>query len=282
MNVNPPASASTNGNPEHLVDRVTIRPPPFWRADPKLWFVQLEAQFEISRITVDSTKYNYVVSAIDTDILTQIADFLLNPPTENKYEELKIRLIDIYSESNEKKLRKLLSEVSLGDKKPSQLLAEMSRLGGTSISQEVLRTLWMQHLPTHIQSVLTTSSDPLENLAKMADKISEIEQPSTYSIVQADSSNLAAAIEKLSKEVEQLKLEQQENRRLQEHHRRSRSRHRQYSRSGTPGPSPGFVSDHGDDVQDDVCWYHRKFKEKAHACKPPCKFNKQENSTPYH
>lgn len=266
MNVNPPASASTNGNPEHLVDRVTIRPPPFWRADPKLWFVQLEAQFEISRITVDSTKYNYVVSAIDTDILTQIADFLLNPPTENKYEELKIRLIDIYSESNEKKLRKLLSEVSLGDKKPSQLLAEMSKLGGTSISQEVFRTLWMQHLPTHIQSVLTTSSDPLEK-AKMADKISE-----------TDSSNLAAAIEKLSKEVEQLKLEQ-ENRRLQEHHRRSRSRYRQYSRSGTPGPSPGFVSDHGDDVQDDVCWYHRKFKEKAHACKPPCKFNKQENST---
>lgn len=77
------------------------------------------------------------------------------------------------------------------------------------------------------------------------------EEPSTFSIVQTDSSNLAAAIKKLSKEVEQLKFEQ-ENRRLQEYRGRNRSRHRPNSRSNT-WILPGFVNNPSVDVEDDMC-----------------------------
>lgn len=74
------------------INRVTIKPPPFWKAEPQLWFVQLEAQFQISGITADITKYNYVVSAIETSILTQVTDLITQPPLINKYEALKNRL----------------------------------------------------------------------------------------------------------------------------------------------------------------------------------------------
>lgn len=183
-----PPSASGSGNipnPEinqRYVSKVAIKPSPFWKSDPKLWFIQLEAQFELSHIVLDSTKYNHVLSAIDTDILTQVTDFLINPPQLGKYERIKNRLISIFSDSSEKKLRKLLSETSLGDRKPSQLLNEMTRLGGSSVSQEILKTLWLQHLPTQIQSVLEASSDSLENLSKMANKIAEIEQPQSFAV----------------------------------------------------------------------------------------------------
>lgn len=247
-------------------ERVSIKPPQFWRVDLKLWQIQLEAQFQIANVVQDTTKYNYVISTITTDIpqiITQVADFVVNPPVRNKYEEIKARLIDIYSDSNEKKLRKLLNEVSLGDKKPLQLLVEMSRLGGTAISQEVMKTLWMQHLPTNIQSVLTASSDSLDSFARMADRISEIEQPKAYSVAQDNNDNLAAAIEKLTRQVAELKLEQ-----------------RQFQQKRSKSPVSRGVSPSGARDGSGLCWYHLRFKEKARACKSPC--NYQENDLPHH
>ncbi|XP_064211987.1 uncharacterized protein LOC135265764 [Tribolium castaneum] len=163
------------------IERVTVKPPPFWKGDPKLWFIQLEAQFNLGKITSDTTKYHYVVSAIDTSVLQQIAAFVTNPPAVNQYEGIKQRLISTFSDSQERQLRKLLSEIDLGDKKPSQLLNEMKRLGDSAVSDELLKTLWLQRLPTHVQSVLATSSDPIQNLAQMADKIVEIQHMSSVS-----------------------------------------------------------------------------------------------------
>lgn len=243
------------------VDRVAIKPPPFWKADPKLWFVQLEAQFALSSITADLTKYNHVLSVVDTSILSQISELLLNPPADNKYNAIKDRLISIYSDSQEKKLKTLLSDMNLGDKKPSQLLNEMTRLGGSSVSCELLKTLWMQHLPAQMQSVLATSNDNLDNLAKMADKIAEIEQPRNFAVHNNDPS-LIDTIQKLYKEVQELKLQ---------HSRREQSPHRK--RSKTPLRQP-------QEEDGEVCWYHLYFKDRARSCRAPCKKGPiQENDT---
>lgn len=188
------------------IERLAVKAPPFWKAEPKLWFIQLESQFELTGITADTTKYNHVVSAIDTSILTQIADFVSSPPATDKYPGIKNRLITIFSESSEKRLRKLLSEITLGDQKPSQLLNEMSRLGGTAVPHDMLKTLWMQHLPTQIQSVLTASNDTLSNFAQMADKIAEIEQPRVFAIQQPQG-DFVEVIKNLEKKVEELQLE---------------------------------------------------------------------------
>ncbi|KYB29887.1 hypothetical protein TcasGA2_TC034537 [Tribolium castaneum] len=190
---------------ESEVERVTVKPTPFWKGDAKLWFIQLEAQFNLGKITSDTTKYHYVVSAIDTSVLQQIADFVTNPPAVNQYEGIKQRLISTFSDSQERQLRKLLSEIDLGDKKPSQLLNEMKRLGDSAVSDELLKTLWLQRLPTHVQSVLATSSDPIQNLAQMADKIVEIQHMFSVCTVATPTEDMSAAILQLAKEVAALK-----------------------------------------------------------------------------
>lgn len=111
------AEGNNTTSPSQQVNRVTIKPSPFWKAEPQLWFVQLEAQFQISGITADLTKYNYVISAIETNILAQVTDIIIQPPNDNKYETIKNRLISVYSDSHDKKLKKLLSQLELGDKK---------------------------------------------------------------------------------------------------------------------------------------------------------------------
>ena len=75
---------------------VSIKLPTFWTAQPHVWF-QAEAQFTICGITADPTKYAYIIAALDQDTASRLLDLLSNPPTDNKYETIKIRLGPISS-----------------------------------------------------------------------------------------------------------------------------------------------------------------------------------------
>lgn len=68
-------------------------------------------------------------------------------------------------------MRTLLEATELGDKAPSVLLREMRTLAGTNVTDNMLRTLWLQRLPTRIQELLTVLDDMnLDKLAACADK----------------------------------------------------------------------------------------------------------------
>ncbi|KAF8791457.1 hypothetical protein HNY73_006316 [Argiope bruennichi] len=114
-------------------------------------------------------------AALSGHINLKGADILLTPPDTNKYDALKTRLIAEFSASENEQIRRLLSELHLGADKPSQLLRKMRELGGcTGIKDDFLKTLWLQRLPSEIQAILSISSEPLDNLANMADKIAEV------------------------------------------------------------------------------------------------------------
>lgn len=151
-----------------------IKPPPFWQTKPSLWFAQVDAQFFANNIRSDNVKYYTIVAALDSQVLEQVSDVVESSSEKEKYQVLRKQLILRFTDSEVKQLRKLLSEVELGDKKPSQLLREMKILA-KEVSQDVLRTLWIQRLPVRVQVVLSINEDAeLEKLAEMADKIVEI------------------------------------------------------------------------------------------------------------
>ncbi|GFQ90545.1 uncharacterized protein TNCT_6141 [Trichonephila clavata] len=131
------------------MNRVAVKPPPFWRNKPNLWFFQLEAHFDVANITQDQIKYNIVLSALDEHILDFIEDILSNLPTENKYIALKSTLLSRLTDSEEANLKKLLGDLQLGDCRPSDLLRQMKSLAGSKISEEFLKTLWYKRLPQH-------------------------------------------------------------------------------------------------------------------------------------
>ncbi|GBM93463.1 hypothetical protein AVEN_215349-1 [Araneus ventricosus] len=53
------------------------------------------------------------------------------------------------------------------------LLRQMQDLAENHDGDQLLRSLWLQRLPTQMQAILTTSSDDLNKLSIMADKIAD-------------------------------------------------------------------------------------------------------------
>lgn len=247
------------------LSRVAFKAPSFWEAEPDLWFRQIESQFIISGITSEETKYHCVVSAVDSKVLSAVRELICSPPVTKPYETLKAKIIDCFSISEAVQLKLLLQEVQLGDKRPSQLLSEMQNLSAGRIDKNIMRILWEQRLPLHVQQILSICKEPLSELALIADKICEkpgfhsvseihdIQENVTLHSLAEKISTLGAAVERLSKS--QTRSQSPDYRR-----RRSNSSSRVSDRLHTGR----------------LCWYHRRFGTRAYKCVPPCQFS--ENS----
>jgi len=164
----------------HAANLKDIKITTFWRARPKLWFVSLESEFAAFEIRADEAKYRVIVRHLDEQTMLAVAEILEQPPELNKYDTLKNALIERFSDLVKKQMRTLLSEIELGDKKPSILLREMRALAGTNISDNLLRTLWLQRLLASVQEVLVVLNGvSLDKLALCADKATDCTRVTT-------------------------------------------------------------------------------------------------------
>lgn len=244
--------------------RISVKAPPFWRANPALWFCQLEAQFDLSKITSDKAKYNTVVAAIESSILHQVSDLVLNPPPTGLYVALKKRLLDVFVESEHSRLKKLLGEIELNGQKPSTLLREMRGLAGESITEDLLKTLFLQRLPHNIQAILAISSEGTDSLAIMADKIYEASGRSGEIGSMTNSNDIQTQISQLSQQMSEMQAIFSRH----ENHNNERNRSRSRSRST-------FTKNHRNrdsSLEAKVCWYHTKFGDKASFCVGNCNY----------
>ena len=83
---------------------VGLKLPVFWADHPRVWLQQAEAQFALRHITLDDTKYHYIVAALDQTTALRLIDILEAPPQANKYrlyENWKTRLTDIFGLSRD-------------------------------------------------------------------------------------------------------------------------------------------------------------------------------------
>lgn len=267
----PDTEQGETSNPEVL--RVAFKAPPFWKSNPDLWFLQLESQFIASGISVDSTKFHCVVAALSGELLPIVSDIIRDPPTGDKYEILKLRIINHYAESEASKLKLLMKDLDLGDRKPSHLLRTMQDLGGKSVGNDMLRSLFLQRLPVAVQQILSvcdeTSSGDLVKMAEKADRILEVTQTnlnidSVSECVDVNSrfQKIESKIDLLFDSVKRLEHASVQGSSKYGNHRQSRSVNKE---RGARYRSPS----HSKQTE---CWYHTKFRAKAHKCIPPCNF----------
>ncbi|GFV87770.1 transposon Tf2-11 polyprotein [Trichonephila clavipes] len=253
------------------VARIALRLPPFWKSNVRLWIAQCDHAFTFSGISSDDTKYSALVANLDAETLSYVLEIVLSPPNSDKYHTLSQRLITQFSDSETQKIKKLLTDLQLGDKKPSHLLRKMKELSNGQLQDDFLQSLWLQRMPPHIQTVLSASSEPLDKLAIIADKVSEVvgvssticaaktvPPPSQSSSCSAHPTmdSLARQIQELSLQVAELTRERNSSR----HQRYSSDRRRSHSRSRSVNRGSG------------ICYYHRRYKEQARKCVSPCVF----------
>jgi len=248
---------------------------PFTRKDAASWFRQLEAIFTINKVTDDSLRYVYVQARVDPTILSEISDFFVNPPEADKYTQLKNRMIKQYSDSPEKNARKLLEGLTLGDRRPSELLREMRTLADGKIDDEFLRSMFLQRLPQQAQFVLASCSERLEKIADMADRMmdttGQLRVAEVNSVSRSDTTNahLALLMEQMTKLVQQvgdltLRLDRltvspnfnTDNRSRTPYRSDQQNRDRSASRDRYGAP-----------VGVNLCYYHYVYGNKARKCK---------------
>lgn len=247
--------------PNSAVNRIQVRVPPFWKQNPRLWFRQLEAQFANSNITLDLTKFNTIVGVIESDILTTVSDVVLNPPENDLYETIKARLIHRFEETEQKKLKNLLNELTLGDMRPSDLLRKMKELSCNKVGDDLLKTLWLQRLPLTIQTVLSTSSETLDQLTVLADKMFEVNDNATVQAVSTEKpdkfNDLVNVVCKLDDKIESLRKEFRMSKKS--------SKQKSLNQPSTSNTEPTVT-------KRKICSYHKRFGENAIKCRKPCNF----------
>lgn len=223
-----------------LLQAVSVKLPVFWTANPRAWFAQVEAQFAIKRITVDETKYYYVVSALDADTATRALSILTSPPSVDKYQSIKSFLISAYDLTDSERAAALFNLKGLGDSKPSQLMDSMLALLADHQPCFLFRHLFLQQLPVYIRTALATSTiTDSRQFALEADKYF-VSGQQTQCAITTDS--VLNAVQRSG----------------------TRSRGQQY----------GTVNDTISGQE--ICWYHRKYGKRAKQCISPCSYS---NST---
>lgn len=268
------------------VARIGVHLPPFYASEPQLWFSVAESAFRTAHITAEETKYHYVVQHIGVQLSNEVKDLIIDPPATDPYSTLKQELILRLGLSQMQKTKQLLELEQLGDSKASQFLRRLKDLGGTLVSDELIRTMWLSRLPTLVQAILASQlSLPLNALASLADSIMEttsgpqvalVANPSKSSREISKSSNCPdVSPSTLADLFHQIRLMREEISTLKSHSSRAPSRTgsttNKRNRSKTPNRSQSRL-------KSSLCWYHRNWGTNATKCNPPCSFNDNQPS----
>lgn len=234
------------------IARAAIKLSNFWPENVRMWFARAETQFRMANVTRSLTKFDYLISALSQDELTRVSDLILDPPENEPYERLRDALIAAFAESDNARYKKYFRELTLGDKRPSDLLCQMKQLC-PEISDPILKTQWLDRLPATMSAILVAAPGDVKDLGKTADVIHEQMRCGEVSAVtRAD--DLPRVLGELTRRLERLEFQ-----RSQPHRRSSRSRSRSRGRPGTRHEGA-------------VCYYHRRFGEAARRCRRPCAF----------
>lgn len=281
------------------IDATKVKIPEFLPENVDLWFWQVESAFTAANIRADAKKYHTIIGQLPSTVIVKLADCRTNPPPRGEmYTKLKEKIVKEYADSAEKNITKLLEDMPIGDRKPSQLLAEMrSRAANTPINDELFCHFWMRNLPDTIRAILSTdNSSSLTTKATMADKIydamrttfgglsrtvNEVQsnktqtrnvnfnQP-TAAAAESAPKDLVSIVASLANEVKQLRMSQ----------RRPRSKTPCPSSSShqSKNASENSSQDTSTKREFDYCWWHFKHGAQAQKCKQPCKWSQSNNS----
>jgi hypothetical protein len=151
----------------------SITLPPFWINNAAGWFAMAESRFRVRRVYDEWDRYDNLVSALSQDSIRLVLDIVTNPPEEEPYTHLKARLLHSHELTNYQRIEQLMALDSLGDRKPTQLLAQMLELcpAGEETSS-FFAFHFLQRLPQELRIMLGDDDHTdIQQLAVKADRL---------------------------------------------------------------------------------------------------------------
>lgn len=271
---NPSVSGQNQiGSDPHIDNYRIPKIPKFFRANPETWFMRVEASLRSASITTESTKADFVIAELDDEIVESLNDLISQiPQPEDLFQQIKKRIIGTYASSAEENLRKLLKGQISTTGKPSLPLNRLRGLNEANCSDEILRTIFNEHLPATTRAILAASEiSDLNKLAQMADKIAEnilpvenaviatVETPAASSSAASSSAASNSDFAKLRDELKAI------SKRLQKVENKLNTRNsRSKSRSTKRGKNTR------DKSKEKLCYSHTKFPDSPRNCNPSC------------
>ena len=226
---------------------VSIKAPPFMENAVPSWFVIIEAQFKVRRISEESTKFYHALSALPPNV---VASLPLDSINNEKYSQLKDEVVAHFENSKPELFNKLITSTQVAGR-PSQYLRELRSIAQkVGVGDELPRHRFIQSLPSSIAPVLASQKDlSLDQLGRLADEL----QPLSLQ----NQSFLATAEEKIIPKPANVQRP---------------------ARSNSPAIPIG-VRPFGNSQRPLVCRAHIYFADRARTCKPWCKWpNKRNNN----
>ena len=250
-----------------FVNAVSVKPAPFQPNAPDLWFSQLEAQFRLSRVTEESTRFYHVVAALPLSVAHSVRHLALKPvPAVGDYERLKTAIIRAHTPSRDARVEEFLSQPDMGDLTPSQFYRRLEAMimDFPGLSDDFLFNRWKARLPEAMRpSIISLRNQevPIETILTTADDAFEsLHRPSVANI-----SSQHRNRNSIRPSPPRVRTPSRATSRL-----RSRIRTRVHNSRR----SSSRISNH-------TCWYHQKYGAAATNCRPPCTFRPAPSNSTY-
>lgn len=290
----------------------TMKLSSFWSANPQIWFDTAELQFRLCNVSSDKNKFLHVLTALPPEVSDKISDLIRDPPADNMFATIKHTILERMTPSNEAQLDTLLSGLDIGDGRPSDLLRRIRALAKEQFGNNIIRTLWIRRLPEVLRLTLVAQPDttPLDELANTADRIYEAmnrssriasinvtnvpsssasrpplnttrrpknnDRVSQQNVAPAPTlSNIISRLDALERRLNNLRTINRSRSRNQNNFYTQRSRsfsgnrnidNRNSNTTRTPNASNTF--------NNAWCYLHNRYGTRAHNCKSPCSFQR--------
>ena len=172
----PSATTPAGTDPGAAAFLGTVKLPEFWPDNTDLWFVRADAQFRMKKVTAEQTKFDHVITMLDSKTAAQVMDILVSPP-DQPYSVLKARLTKTFALTTSEKASRILDMDGLGDRTPTQCLTIMLNwVPAEEAPGFLFREQFLRQLPVQVRTSLAQSTNTgsdratLRALADEADK----------------------------------------------------------------------------------------------------------------
>lgn len=262
------------------MNHTVLQIPPFMENDPELWFRVVEKACAAANITTESAKFGTVLGYLSERYTQEVRALIMSDDAEKPYSTLKQALITRLGASQEQKIRRLLEQEEMGDRKPTQYLRHLRKLGGESFQEDAYKSIFLSRIPQTARAILVAHNDlTLDQLAAIADNIVDTLQSTSSrpQVAETSSNSGIPSLEALlnikfaqfglgvKDEIAAIRREIEEKWNNPCYQQRTRSPHGRRPRSRSRGRSRRRAT-----PASGICFYHWRFGDAATKCEPPC------------